>query len=136
MDGFGLVVGTVGHSNPQLVIILCSCCFAHPLVPRVAVFTIFLATASNGRLFLLPGSRKGGVRSISWFRYYATNRKVGGSIPDEVRWIFNIRNPSSCSMIMSLTWPLTVLSTRNLPGAKRGRRIRLIVSLPSVFRLC
>jgi hypothetical protein len=39
-------------------------------------------------------------------------------IPDEVD-LFNLPNPSSCTMALGLTQPLTEMSTRNLPGCKK-----------------
>jgi hypothetical protein len=40
------------------------------------------------------------------------------SIPDEVIGFFNLPNPSSRTMILGSTKPLTEISTRNLPGSK------------------
>jgi hypothetical protein len=61
------------------------------------------------------------------------SRKVAGSIPDEVIAFFNWRNPSSRTMALGSTQPLTEVSTRNLPrGVKSGRFIRLTTSPPSV----
>jgi hypothetical protein len=53
-------------------------------------------------------------------------------------WIFffNLSNPSSRTMALGSTQPLTEMSTRNIPGrVKDGRRVRLITSPPSVSRL-
>jgi hypothetical protein len=47
-----------------------------------------------------------------------TSRKVAGSIPNEVIGFFNWPNPSSRTMALVLTQPLTEMSTRNLPGGK------------------
>jgi hypothetical protein len=44
-------------------------------------------------------------------------------------------NPSSRTMALGSTQPLTEMSIWNLPGGKGGRRIRL-TSPPSVRRLC
>jgi hypothetical protein len=42
-----------------------------------------------------------------------------GSIPDEViGFFFNWPNPSSRTMALGSTQPLTEMSTRNLPGGK------------------
>jgi hypothetical protein len=44
----------------------------------------------------------------------ATNRKVMGSIPDDVIGIFHWRNPSGHTMALGSTEPLTEMSTRNI----------------------
>jgi hypothetical protein len=45
-----------------------------------------------------------------------TRRKVVFSIPDEVIGFFNWPNPSSRTVALVSTQPLTEMSTRNLPG--------------------
>jgi hypothetical protein len=45
-------------------------------------------------------------------------RKVAGSNPDEVIVLFYLPNPSSRTMALGLTQPLTEISTRNFPGGK------------------
>jgi hypothetical protein len=54
-----------------------------------------------------------------------------------MRWIFfNWPNPSSRTMALGSTQPLTEMSTRNLPGGvTRGRRVRLTTLPPSRIRL-
>jgi hypothetical protein len=57
-----------------------------------------------------------------------------------MRWIFsNLPNPSSCTMALGSTEPLTEMSTRNLKketwGVKGGRRVGLTTLPPSVSRL-
>jgi hypothetical protein len=47
-------------------------------------------------------------------RYYATNRKVAGSIPDGVIEIFHLHNPSDRPMVLGSTQPLTEMSTRSI----------------------
>jgi hypothetical protein len=49
---------------------------------------------------------------------YATSRKVAGSIPYEVTEFFNLPNPSSRTMALGSTQPLTEMSTKNLLGGK------------------
>jgi hypothetical protein len=36
-----------------------------------------------------------------------------------MRWIFNLPDPSSRTMALGSTQPLTEMSTRNLPGGKK-----------------
>jgi hypothetical protein len=55
-----------------------------------------------------PGVKGGG--------HYATSREVAGSSPDEVILFFNSPNPSSRTMTLGSTQPLTEMSIRNLPG--------------------
>jgi hypothetical protein len=59
----------------------------------------------------------GGMQG-SWLRHYDTSQKVTGSIPDEITGFFNWPNPSSRTMALGSTQPLTEMSTRNLPGGK------------------
>jgi hypothetical protein len=56
-------------------------------------------------------------------------------VRDPMSWIFffNLPNPSSRTMALGSTQPLTEMSTRNLPGS--GRRLRMTTSPPSVSRL-
>jgi hypothetical protein len=55
--------------------------------------------------------------------HYATSRKIVVSISDEVIGFFNWPNPSSRTMALGSTQPLTEMSTRNLHGGK-GRAAR------------
>jgi hypothetical protein len=48
----------------------------------------------------------------------------------------NLPNPSSRTMALELTQPLTEMSTGNFLGVKGGRRVRLTTSLPSLSQLC
>jgi hypothetical protein len=54
---------------------------------------------------------------------YSTSRYVAGSIPDEVTGFFNWPNPSSRTMALGLTQPLTETATGNPPRDK-GRPAR------------
>jgi hypothetical protein len=75
------------------------------------------------------------VACLSSSPHYATSRKVAGSIPDEVIGFFNWPNPSSCTMSLGSTQPLTEMSTRNLPGGKGRPAHEADTSQPSVSRL-
>jgi hypothetical protein len=49
---------------------------------------------------------------------------------------FTLPNPSSCTVALGSTQPLTEMSTRSLPGVKDGRGVRMTTLPPSVSRLC
>jgi hypothetical protein len=51
-------------------------------------------------------------------------------IPDEVDF-FNLPNPSSCTMALGSTQPLTEMSTRNIPGGE-GRPARIADNLTAI----
>jgi hypothetical protein len=55
-----------------------------------------------------------GYAVVSWLRHCTTSRKVAGSIPNGFIGIFHWHNPSSCTMAVELTQPLTQMSTRNI----------------------
>jgi hypothetical protein len=55
-------------------------------------------------------------------------------VPTEVD-IFNLPNPSSRTMALGSTQPLTEMSTRNLPGGKKRPARRLANLPPSVSRM-
>jgi hypothetical protein len=57
---------------------------------------------------------------LQTLRYKSVGRS---SIPDEVNGFFDWPNPSSRTMTLGSTQPLTEMSTRNLPGDK-GRSAR------------
>jgi hypothetical protein len=48
-----------------------------------------------------------------------------------MRWIFCFLFPSSRTMALGSTQPLTEMSTKNHPGVKGGRRVRLTTLTPS-----
>jgi hypothetical protein len=64
------------------------------------------------------------------------NKLQAGKSPDEVtEFLFNLLNPSSRSMGLGFTQPLTKISIRKcFWGGERGRHVRLKIS-PSVSRL-
>jgi hypothetical protein len=73
----------------------------------------------------------GVTQQRSWLRHYATSRKVAGSNPDEVDF-FNLSNPSSRTMALKSTQPLTEMSTGNLPGGK-GQLVRKAENLTAIW---
>jgi hypothetical protein len=54
-----------------------------------------------------------------------------GPIPEEVIEFFNWSDPSSRTMALGSTQPLTEMSTRNLPGSK-GRPVRKADNLTAI----
>jgi hypothetical protein len=55
-------------------------------------------------------------------------------VPDEVNF-FKLLNPSSRTMALGSTQPLTEMSTREFPRGKCGRRLGLTTLPPSVSRM-
>jgi hypothetical protein len=64
-----------------------------------------------------------------WLTHYATNRKVAGSIPDVIGFFWP--KPSSHTMVLGSTQPLTEMNTRNLNGGK-GRPARKADNLTAI----
>ena len=60
-----------------------------------------------------------------WLRRCATSRTVPGSIPSGVTGFFSDIFPSDRTMALGSTQPLVKMSTRNIPGGKGGRCVRL-----------
>jgi hypothetical protein len=52
-------------------------------------------------------------------------------VPDEVDF-FNLSNPSSCTMGLGSTQPLTEMSTRNFPGGRK-RPARRADNLAAIY---
>ena len=61
----------------------------------------------------------------------AISRAVPGSIPGGVTGIFSDIFPSDHTMVLGSTQPLVKMSTRNIPGSKGDRCMRLTTSPPS-----
>jgi hypothetical protein len=57
--------------------------------------------------------------------------KIAGSIPDEVTGFFNLPNPSSCTMALGSTQPVTEMSSKNLPWCN-GRPAREAGNLSTI----
>jgi hypothetical protein len=62
----------------------------------------------------------------------ATNRKVAGSIPDEVLGFFSWLHPSSRSITQGPTQPLTINEYQEYSWGVKGGRRAMLTSLPSV----
>jgi hypothetical protein len=80
--------------------------------------------------------RTGGARGsvVGW----GTMLQAGRSriqFPIRSLILFNWPNPSSCTVALGSTQLLTEMNTRNLPGGKCGRGVRLTTLTPSVSRL-
>jgi hypothetical protein len=73
------------------------------------------------------------IKSLYTFRggHCATNRKVAGSIPDDVTGFFQGHNRSGLTMALGSTQPLTEMSTRNISWGKGGRCVGLTTLPPS-----
>jgi hypothetical protein len=63
--------------------------------------------------------------------HYATCRKVAGSIPVDAIWFFNWPDPSSRTMALGSTRPLTEMSTKNILGGN-GRPARKADNLTAI----
>ena len=68
----------------------------------------------SGNLNFLEPSGPFSAAVAQWLRYYATNWKVAGSIPDGVIGIFHSHNPSDRTMVLGSTQPLTEMSTTSI----------------------
>jgi hypothetical protein len=60
-----------------------------------------------------------------WLRRCATSRTVPGSIPGGVTAFFSDISPSDRTMALGSTQPPVKMSTRNIPGDRDGRCVRL-----------
>jgi hypothetical protein len=83
----------------------------------------------------VPGEEGSHGSVVGW----GTMLQAGRSpvrVSDEVDF-FNLPNPSSCTMALGSTEPLTEMSTRNLPGGKRQPACRAdTIYEPTVQRKC
>ena len=71
-----------------------------------------------------------GTAVAQWLRCCATNRKVAGSITDEVIRIFYLHNPPDRTMALGSTQPLTEMSTRRISWGKGVRCVGLTTLPP------
>jgi hypothetical protein len=82
---------------------------------------------------------------VWWLRHCATNWKVTGMIPDGVTGFFHLHNPSSHTMALGSTQPLTEMSIMRAPGFPNAtgiqRQISFITTSPQAhlflsFKFC
>ena len=62
---------------------------------------------------------------MQWYsrlRHCNTSQEVVGSVPDGVTGIFHWHNPSSHTVVLGLTHPLTEMSTRNISWGVKVHR--------------
>jgi hypothetical protein len=78
--------------------------------------------------YILANDIRGSV--VRWGT--ATNRKVAGSILDEVIGFFNWPNPSSSTMAQGSIQPLTEMSPRNLLVGSKARPVRKTDNLTAI----
>jgi hypothetical protein len=71
----------------------------------------FITSSQTFRLAHIITGVRGGA--VGWGTALQ-NQKVVGSIPDGAIGIFHWHNPSSCTLALGLTQPLTEMSTRNI----------------------
>jgi hypothetical protein len=100
------------------------------LFSSVLVYLInsYVSFAEYGKAFTIVGS----TIYLLILQYTTTTLQAGRSpvrVLDEVDFL-NLPNPSSHTMALGLTQPLTEMSTRNLPGGKKAAG--LITLSPSV----
>jgi hypothetical protein len=106
--------GTAGHS------VAISAAAAGTLVRAISLQDKHCNAHENIRGVAMQHNEKTRIHTghavVYLLRQYATSRKVADSIPDEVTGFFNKPNPSSRTMALGSTQPLTEMITRNLPG--------------------
>jgi hypothetical protein len=88
-------------------------------------------------VFILRAYRDvgGPLLVAQWRRHCATNRKVAGSIPGGVIWIFHWHNPSDRTMALGSNQPLTEISTRSISWGYR-RPVRKADNLTTILCRC
>jgi hypothetical protein len=75
---------------------------------------VVVSSEATQAVCIVYGLRGGGGHTVAqWLRHCAKNRKVAGSIPDDVR-IIHDHNPSGRTMTLGSTQPLTEMRTRNV----------------------
>jgi len=72
---------------------------------------------------------------VQWLRRCTTSQTIRESIPGGVTGFFSDIFPSDCTMALGSTQPLVKMSTKNIPGGKGGRCVRVTTS-PSLSAEC
>ena len=88
--------------------LIVSTIFIYHLIPEKICFGGDRCPIKFQRALFLLG------QAVAPLRHCATSRKVEGSIPDGVIGIFHWHKPSTWTMAVGSTQPLTEMSTRNI----------------------
>jgi len=84
---------------------------------RPITITSAVLVLQSSHLGLITNNNNNNNNNTRWrssLRHCATTRKFAGSISDGVVGIFHWHNPSSRTMALGLTQPLTEMNTRNI----------------------
>jgi hypothetical protein len=136
MDGVrtGQQVGQLIDCWMAMIVMIRLCPQTRPVVLGILIVKSTLDVQSFSKRIFWPKIRI--VRGICW--KYATWGFIICVHLQTLRhvcwwghWIFQLINPSSRTMALGSTLPLTEMSTRNLPGSK-GRQARKADNLTSV----
>ena len=86
------------------------------------------STCRQAQKMWLLGTDRSAVYIFSKWGHYATSQKVAGSIPEGVIGIFHWLNPSSCTIALGLTQPVT--------GMSKGSQCAGLTTLPPLCADC
>jgi hypothetical protein len=101
---------------------VCDC-----LAAQETLWSLELIKVIDNSVFILRGS------VVGWGTMLQAGT-LSVRVPDKVD-VFTLPNPSSCTMALGSTQPLTEISTRIFLGVKSGRRVGLTILPPSVNRM-
>jgi hypothetical protein len=92
--------------------------FGEDYTVRISSERAFILIEIFSNCFQFPHTRMTAFKILSCLRFLIMRLKVAGSNPDEVSVFFNCPKPSSRTMALCSTQPLTEMSTRNPSGCK------------------
>jgi hypothetical protein len=109
---FDTIMPSLDNENTKLNV-----CFLYDTIDGITCSCIFHILVN------VYGCILGAWGQRSWLTHYGTSRKVADSTAE---WggYFHLPNPSSWTMTLGSTQPLTEMSTRNLPGGKKWPALR------------